>query len=96
MGKRMFEVMRTENNKYHADYVTLDQYIIYNDKMYNGLEDEKVELNFKMVDLDGDGQVTEKEFIDFWASMIGMYKHLMQIRGTSIMEMEDQIKDIFH
>ena len=73
----MFEVMRLENNKIHEDYVTLDQYIIYNDKMYNGKEDEKVELNFKMVDLDGNGQVSEKEFIDFWASMIGMYKNLM-------------------
>jgi len=35
--------------------------------MYNGTEDEKVELNFKMVDLDANGQITQKEFLDFWS-----------------------------
>ena len=85
----MFEVMRTENNKVHPDYVTLDQYLIYNDKVYHGTELEKIEMNFKMVDMSGDGKVTINKFLDFWSNMIGMYKDLMQIQSGYSMEMED-------
>ena len=51
MGERMFHIMRYECSKKHDNYVTLDQYLVYNDKVYYGTEREKQEYNFKMVDI---------------------------------------------
>ena len=55
MGERMFHIMRNECEKIHESYVTLDQYLVYNDKVYHGTEQEKIENNFKMVDLNVNG-----------------------------------------
>jgi Ca2+-binding EF-hand superfamily protein len=59
--------MRNECGKRNDNYITLDQYLVYNDKVYHGTELEKVEGNFKMVDLNINGQVDLEEFHEFWA-----------------------------
>jgi hypothetical protein len=78
MGQRMFAVMKTEGTEgKKVDYVTLDQYLIYNDKVYHGTGEEKNEINFKMLDLKGTKQVSYEEFHEFWFNMITMFKQLL-------------------
>lgn len=69
LSERMFSVIDTKSE----GLISLEQYLVYNDKLNNGTQKEKVELTFKMIDLNNNDLVEYSEFKKFWMLFIELY-----------------------
>jgi hypothetical protein len=70
ISERMFDVA----DRGYKGYVTLADYLIYNDIMQFGTEEEKDLLSFKMIAIGKTGIVTLQEMTEFWSKFIDMYQ----------------------
>ena len=69
LGERLFYVVKKENR----ETIGLLEYLVYNDVIYYGSPEEKFINSFKMMDLEGQGQITLNSFIEFWKQFFKMY-----------------------
>ena len=69
LGERLFYVVKKENRM----TIGLLDYLVYNDVIYYGQPEEKFINSFKMMDLEGQGQITLISFIEFWKQFFKMY-----------------------
>lgn len=54
-------------------YLTVEDYLVYNDVSFHGTDQEKTMLTFMMMDDGGKGRVTIEMFRFFWQQYIFMY-----------------------
>lgn len=57
----------------HDGLISLEDYLVYNDVLNHGTEDEKSQVTFRMIDMNGDGEVSFEEFRAFWTHFIELY-----------------------
>ncbi len=69
LSERMFGVIDEDKDQ----LISLEQYLVYNDKLNNGTQDEKIQLTFKMIDAKNRGKVEYEDFKLFWMSFIELY-----------------------
>ena len=55
------------------DYLTVEDYLVYNDVSFHGTDQEKTMLTFMMMDHVGNGRVNIDGFRFFWQQYIFMY-----------------------
>jgi len=78
ISERMFAAIDRQNK----GYISLEDYLVYNDILSYGSEDEKNSLTFKMIDLRRQTRVNFKDFKEFWMNFIEMYAQSLQVRSS--------------
>ena len=61
IGERIFNVICRPGN----NYIEIQDYLIYQDKIHNGTEDEKNDISFRMLDRKKKGQITIEDYTYF-------------------------------
>ena len=51
----------------------MEDYLVYQDIVYNGTQEEKDEISFKILDIVGAGRITYESYEEFWLSFLKMY-----------------------
>ena len=73
MGERIFFSMNM------GQKITLEDWLVYNDIVYHGTQEEKNKLNFRMLDLNGCGSISFEVYEAFWVSFLQFYTQIMGI-----------------
>jgi hypothetical protein len=77
VGERMYHVIKASKE---TSFITLRDYLIYQDKVMHGDETEKNDLSFRMLDLSDLGRVTFETYENFWSSYLYMYGQLFNFK----------------
>ena len=77
VGERIYHVIRANQQ---TAFITLRDYLIYQDKVMHGLDTEKNDLSFRMMDLSDSGRVTFETYEKFWSSYLYMYGQLFNFK----------------
>ena len=91
LGERLFYVVKSPNE----DSISLKDYLIYYDGLYHGNADTKLMNTYKMLDIEGKGEVKLKQFIEFWKQFIKMYAIACSIKIKFTQEMERTFEQEF-
>ena len=73
----MYHVIKASKE---TSFITLRDYLIYQDKVMHGDETEKNDLSFRMLDLSDLGRVTFETYENFWSSYLYMYGQLFNFK----------------
>jgi EF hand len=73
--------------------ISLEEYLVYNDKIAHGTTQEKNFITFKMIDITNSGRVSFDDFKLFWSYFIQLYGEALQ---TKLQCEEETIKEIFY
>ena len=57
----------------HDGMISLEEFLVYNDIISHGTEEEKTLITFRMIDTSGDELVSFDEFKRFWTHFIQLY-----------------------
>ena len=69
LGERLFYIVKSDND----DVISLKDYLVYYDNLYHGSQEQKWLATYKMIDIEGQGEVKLPEFIHFWKKFVKMY-----------------------
>lgn len=58
----------------------MEDYLVYQDKVYFGTEKEKNQITFRMLDLSGSGKVTYDTYEKFWFQFLQMYAEMFNYK----------------
>jgi len=64
------------------EWISLEEYLIYNDVVYHGSDEDKTKLSFELMDLKGKGQIDLQAYQEFWAGILSMYSELLQTKSV--------------
>ena len=64
--------------RYERDYIVLEDYVIYMDMIYYGSQEEKDQIAFKMMDIQGQQKIYLEDYTHFWIKFLEMYGELLQ------------------
>jgi hypothetical protein len=79
-----------------GENLKLEEWIVYYDIVYNGTQVEKNEVNFRMLDLEGTGEIRLESFEKFWKSFLIFYSDVMGIKLHYDEKMEAFTKNVFN
>ena len=68
--------------------IHLKEYLIYYDNLYNGDSESKLVNTYKMIDIEGKGEVKLEDFITFWKNFVKMYSQACSAKIKFNEEME--------
>jgi hypothetical protein len=77
IGERMFAVIKKTPKE---TMITLCDYLIYNDKVYHGTDQEKNLISFRMLDMSNSGQVNYNTYEEFWSNFLLMYGEMFNYK----------------
>ena len=89
------DYLKLNHSQYKRNYIVLEDYVIYMDKIYHGEPDEKDEIAFMMMDVKGQGQIYLEDYRAFWIKFLEMYGELLQAKFTYDDESEEVTKMCF-
>ena len=75
-GRRLFDVTKQKNSK----SVTAIDYLVYYDIAHYGDEAEKNQIQFKLLDIQGNNSVKESDYYDFWVQIMAMYGEFIGVK----------------
>lgn len=76
IGERMYHVTKPQNDK----LISLEDYLVYQDKVMHGTTTEKNDISFRMLDMSNSGQVTYETYEKFWSSFLYMYGEMFNYK----------------
>ena len=77
IGARMFAVIKKTPQ---SDTISLCDYLIYQDIVQHGTDQEKNMISFRMLDMSKSGQVTWKTYEEFWSNFLYMYGEMFNYK----------------
>ena len=77
IGARMFAVIKKSPE---SDTISLCDYLIYQDIVQHGTDQEKNLISFKMLDMSNSGQVSWKTYEEFWSNFLYMYGEMFSYK----------------
>lgn len=86
---RMFEIIDEDN----SNFISLGEYLDFNDVMLFGTEEEKKRQNFRMLDIKGNGVIDYESFEEFIFNIIDMFH---QTLSQKVETERDSIKFKFY
>lgn len=76
ISERMFKAIDLNKD----NYISLEDYLIYNDILMAGSNREKNEVTYRMIDTNSDGAVNFEEFQTFWTHFLQLYGETLQTK----------------
>ena len=70
LGERLFFAVK--RTRFHSD-ISLSDFLVYQNTVYYGSQEEKDLISFKILDLMGLGKVEYEMFEQFWIKFLQMY-----------------------
>ena len=86
---------RSNHPDFTRNYIILEDYVVYMDRIYYGDEEQKALIGFMMMDVAGNGMIYFEDYRNFWIKFFQMYGELLQTKFNYDEESDEVTKMCF-